>query len=106
VVDYACSVNLTAFPSDFASFDPPSTTSRVGGWGVDVLGNGKVEIAITLVYGQIYIEVFTHCVPLTCWRALHNVLAASSVSTGGSPTGVVNFFVPTDSDVCLLLVPT
>jgi hypothetical protein len=49
VVDSAFSINLTAFRSDFVSFDPPSGTSRVGGVGVDVLGSGNVEINIPLV---------------------------------------------------------
>jgi hypothetical protein len=53
VVDYACSINLTAFRSDFVSFDLPSGISRVGGEGVDVRGSGNVEIAIPLVYGRI-----------------------------------------------------
>jgi hypothetical protein len=52
VIDSACSINLTAFRSDFVSFDPPSGTSRVGGVGVDVLRSGNVEISIPLVSGQ------------------------------------------------------
>jgi hypothetical protein len=36
VVDSACSINLTAFRSDFVTFTPPSAPSRVGGAGVDV----------------------------------------------------------------------
>jgi hypothetical protein len=47
----ASPINLTAFRSDFMSFDPPSDTSRVGGVGVDVRGSGKVAIFIPLVSG-------------------------------------------------------
>jgi hypothetical protein len=44
VVDSACSINLTAFQSDFVRFTPPSAPSRVGGVGVDVKGSGSVRI--------------------------------------------------------------
>jgi hypothetical protein len=40
VVDSACSINLTAFQSDFITFAPPSAPSRVCEVGVDVKGNG------------------------------------------------------------------
>jgi hypothetical protein len=53
VVNSACSIRLTAFRSDFVSFDPPSGTSHVGGVGVDVRGRGKIAIAIPFIYGQI-----------------------------------------------------
>jgi hypothetical protein len=77
VVDFACSIYLTAFRSDFVSFDPPSGPCSVGGVGVDVLGSGNVEIAIPLVYGRIGVARFTRCIPMTYRRALHNALAAS-----------------------------
>jgi hypothetical protein len=42
-VDTACSINLkTAFRHDFVAFDPPSTSSRVGGVGVDVKDSGTI----------------------------------------------------------------
>jgi hypothetical protein len=44
VTDSAYSINLTAFRSDFVTFDPPSVTSRVGGVGVDVTGIGTFQI--------------------------------------------------------------
>jgi hypothetical protein len=53
VDDSACSINLTAFRSDFATFAPPSTPSRVGGVGVDVnKGIGSLQISIRVAYGQ------------------------------------------------------
>jgi hypothetical protein len=52
VVDSACSINLTGFRSDFVTFDPPSTPSRVGGVGVDVNGSGTVRISILLASSQ------------------------------------------------------
>jgi hypothetical protein len=48
VVDSACSINLAAFRSDFSTFTPPSTRSRVGGVGVDVKGSGSVRMSIRL----------------------------------------------------------
>jgi hypothetical protein len=46
VVDSACSINLTAFRSDFVTSTPPSAPSRVGGVGVDVKGSGTLRISI------------------------------------------------------------
>jgi hypothetical protein len=46
VVDSACSINLTAFKSDFVRLTPPSTPSRVGGVGVDVKGSGSERISV------------------------------------------------------------
>jgi hypothetical protein len=48
IVDSACSINLTAFRSDFSTFTPPSTRSRVGVVGVDVQGSGSVRMSIRL----------------------------------------------------------
>jgi hypothetical protein len=53
VVDSACSINLTASRSEFATFTPPSAPSRVGGLGVDVKGSGSVRISIRLASGKI-----------------------------------------------------
>jgi hypothetical protein len=93
VVDSACSINLTAFRSDFETCDSPYGTSRVGGVGVDVRGSGKVAIAIPLVSGQV-IHRIVHAlyIPLTCLRALHSALPASPVSNGCNPAPAVNFF--------------
>jgi hypothetical protein len=49
VVDSACSINLTAFRSDFVTFDPPFTLSCVGEVGVAVKGSGTVPISILLM---------------------------------------------------------
>jgi hypothetical protein len=51
VVNSACSINLTAFKSDFVRFTPPSTPSRIGGVGVDVKGSGSVRISVRLACG-------------------------------------------------------
>jgi hypothetical protein len=52
VVDSACSINFTAFRSNFVSFKPPSGTYRVGSVGVALRGSGNVQITIPLVFGQ------------------------------------------------------
>jgi hypothetical protein len=106
VVDSVCSINLTAFRSDFVSFDPPSDTSRVGGVGVDVLGSGNVEIAIPIVYGQIICRtvhaLYTLDLSARCAQRIGRLL---SVSWMHSRNGY-EFLFPIDSDVGLLLVPT
>jgi hypothetical protein len=51
VVDSACSVNLTAFRSDFSEFNPSSRHNTVGGVGVSVKGSGLVRVPICLVSG-------------------------------------------------------
>jgi hypothetical protein len=53
VIDYARSINLTAFRGDFTTFAPPSAPSRVGGVGVDVKGSGLVRISVRLASGQL-----------------------------------------------------
>jgi hypothetical protein len=52
VVDSGCSINLTAFLSDFATFTPPSAPPRVGGVGVAVKGSSSVRISVRLASGQ------------------------------------------------------
>jgi hypothetical protein len=52
VVDSACSVNLTAFRSDFFEFNPSSRHNTVGGVGVSVKGSGLVRVPICLVSGE------------------------------------------------------
>jgi hypothetical protein len=52
VVYPACSVNLTAFRSEFVYVHPPSRRSTVGEVGVTVQGNRTVRIPISLVSGQ------------------------------------------------------
>jgi hypothetical protein len=53
VVDSACSINLTAFKSDFVRFTYPSAPSRVGGVGVVVKGSGSVRISVRLASGRL-----------------------------------------------------
>jgi hypothetical protein len=72
VFDYACSINLTAFRSDFVTFDPPSTSSRVRGVGVDVKGSGTVRISIPLAFGQTNCRVHALYTPdLSSLRSAH-----------------------------------
>jgi hypothetical protein len=106
VVDSACSINLTAFRSDFVSFDPPSGTIRVGGVGVDVLGSGSVKINIPLVCGQVLRRTAhaLYTLDMAARSAQHNGRLLS-VSRMRSHTGC-EFLFPTDTDVGLLPVPT
>jgi hypothetical protein len=65
VVDSGCSINLTGFRSDFVTFDPPSTPSRVGGVRVDVKGSGTLRISIILASSQTIHRIFMRCTPMT-----------------------------------------
>jgi hypothetical protein len=93
VVDSACSINLTAFRSDFVTFTPPSAPSRVGGVGVDVKGSDLVRLSIWLASGQIihrtiHMRYTYPTFPLALLSASEDYL----VSVGCSHTAVVNSF--------------
>jgi hypothetical protein len=107
VVDCAYSINLTAFRSDFVSFDPPSGTSRVGGVGVDVRGSGNVEIAIPVVSGQIieHCNIHALCTPDLSARFAQRIARLVIVNWMQSHSGCELLF-PSDSDIGMLLVPT
>jgi hypothetical protein len=106
VVDSACSINLTAFRSDFSTFTTPSTRSRVGGVGVDVKGSGSVRMSIRLASGQVIHctihALYTHDLSSRFAQRIGGVL---SVSWLQSHCGC-EFTFPTDSDTGLLVVPT
>jgi hypothetical protein len=106
VVDSACSINLTAFQSDFSTFTPPSTRSRVGGVGVDVKGRGSVRMSIRLASGQI-IHRMIHALytPDLSSRYAQHIGRLLSASWVQSRSGC-EFLFPTDSDIGLLVVPT
>jgi hypothetical protein len=102
VADSACSINSTAFRSDFVTFAPPSAPSRVGGVGVDVMGRGEADFRgfshaqCGFPFGWHLVRPFTahsmRCTPPTCHFAMHSTLAASLVSVGCNRTAVVNSF--------------
>jgi hypothetical protein len=74
VIDYACSINLTAFRSNFVTFDPPSVPSRVGGVGVDVEGSGTDRITIPWVSGQsIHRKVHALYIPYMSSRSTQRI---------------------------------
>jgi hypothetical protein len=106
VVDSACSINLTAFRSDFVSFDPPSDNSHVGGVGVDVLGSGNVEINIQLVSGQVIRRTVhaLYTLDMSARSAQHigHLLSVSWMQSHSA----CEFLFPTSTYVGLLLVPT
>jgi hypothetical protein len=107
VVDSACSVNLTAFWSDFAEFHPSSRRSTVGGVGVTLQGgSGTVRIPICLVSGHtVFRRVHALYTPdLSSWSAQHisRLLSVSWMQKHSS----CEFSFPTNSDSGMLLVTT
>jgi hypothetical protein len=105
VVDSASSINLTAFRSDFVSFDPPSGSSRVGGANVAVKDSGKVEILIPLVFVHIIRRTIhaLYTLDLTS-RSSHHIGRLPSVIWMQTHSGC-EFRFPVDTDVGLLMVP-
>jgi hypothetical protein len=92
VVESACSINLAAYRSDFATFAPPSAPSRVGGVGFDVKGRGSLQI----IFGWHLLRPFTarsmHYTAPIFYLILLSTLAASSLSVGCIRRADVNYF--------------
>jgi hypothetical protein len=106
VVDSVRLINLTAFRSDFVTFEPPSGSSRVSGVGVDVHGRGTVGIAIPLVSGQIVRRTVHALYTLyRSYRSTQRIGRLLSVTWMQSHNGC-DFVFPTDYDLGLLLVLT
>jgi hypothetical protein len=106
VVDSACSINLSAFRGDFATFTPLSAPSRVGGVGVEVKGSGLVRISVRLASGQIiHRTVYALHTPDLSSRSAQRIGRLLSVSWMPSHSGC-EFLFPNVSDACLLVVPT
>jgi hypothetical protein len=81
VVDYVCSVNLTALRSDFSDFHSPSRRSTVSGVGVTMQGSGDVRIPICLVSGQpVFRRVHALYTPDLSSRSAQNISRLLSVS--------------------------
>jgi hypothetical protein len=106
VIDSACSINLTTIRSDFVTFDPPSTPSRVGGVGVDGKGSGTIRISIMLVHGQSIHSTFHALYNLdTSSRSAQRIGRLRNVSWMQTHSSF-EFIFPTASDTRLLVVPT
>jgi hypothetical protein len=106
VVDYACSINLTAFKSDFVRFTPPSALSHVGGVGFDVKGSGSVRISVRLASGRlIHRTIHALYTPYLSSRYAQRIGRLLSVSWMQTHSGR-EFIFPSDSDTSLLVVPT
>jgi hypothetical protein len=104
VVDSACSVNLTAFRSDFSEFHPSSRRSIVGGVGVTVQGSGTVRIPICLVSGQtVFRRVHALYTPYLSSRSAQHISRVLSVSWMQKHSGC-EFSFPTNTDYGMLLV--
>jgi hypothetical protein len=105
VIDSACSINLTAFRSDFVTFDPPCAPSRVGGVGVHVKGSGTARISILLAFGQ-SINRIVHALYTrdTSYGSAHRVGRLLGVSWMQTQSGCEVVF-PIDYGSGLLLVP-
>jgi hypothetical protein len=106
VVDSACSVNLTAFRSDFYEFNPSSRHSTVGGVGVSVKGIGFVRVPICLVSGQTDVRhvraLNTHGLSS---RSAQKISRLQSVSWMPKHSGCELSF-PTNSDNGMMLITT
>jgi hypothetical protein len=106
VVDSACSINFTAFRSDFVKFAPPSAPSRAGGVGVDIKGSGSVWISIRLACGRaIHRTIHAMYTPDLSSRSAQRTDRLLSVSWMKSHNGC-EFLFPTDFHTGLLMVPT
>jgi hypothetical protein len=105
-VDSLYSINLTAFRHDFVTFDPPSTSFRVGGVGVDVKGSGSVRLSVLLDSGQIiHRTVHALYTPDLPSRHAQHIGRLLIVSWMQSHSGCEIIF-PTDADTGLIVVPT
>jgi hypothetical protein len=106
VVDSACSINLISFRSDFVSLDPPSSSSRVGDVGVDVMESGKVQIAIPLVPSEAVNHTihasYTHDPSSRPAQRIGRLLSVGWMQLHSG----CEFIPPLDSEVGMLLVPT
>jgi hypothetical protein len=106
VVDSACSVNLTAFRSDFSEFHPSSRRSTVGGVGVTVQGSGTVRISICLVSGRtVFRRVHAFYTPDLSSGSAQHISRLLSVSWMQKHSGC-EFSFPTNTNSGMLLVTT
>jgi hypothetical protein len=81
VVDSACSINLTAFKSDFVRFTPPSAPSRVGRVGIDAKGSGYVRISVRLAPGRLihpnFHALYTHALSSRSTKRIARLFSVS-----------------------------
>jgi hypothetical protein len=81
VVEYACSINLTAHRTDFLSFSPSKHMSTVGGVGVVIHGRGTVRPRIPLHDGRsISRDIFVLYTPDLISRSSQGISCLLSVS--------------------------
>jgi hypothetical protein len=106
VVDSACSVNLTAFRSDFSECHSSSSRSTVCGVGVTKQGSGIARIPICVVSGQtVFRCVHALYTPDLSSRSAQHVNRLLSVIWMQKHFGC-EFSFPTNSDSGMLLVTT
>jgi hypothetical protein len=106
VINSACSKNLTAFRSDFGTFDPPSITSRVGGVRLDLKSSGTVRIIILLVSGMSFRRiVHALCTLDLSSRSAQRIGRLRNVNWMQTHAGC-KFVFPTDCGTGPLTVPT
>ena len=77
VANSACSINLTAFRSDYVTFDPPSVSSRVGGVSGTIhalISKGYTEMPSPGLIGDIS-HIYTPVLPEQRAPAVYPLLA-------------------------------
>jgi hypothetical protein len=106
VVEFTCSVNLTAFQYDYSEFHPSSRRSIVGGVGVIVQGSGTARIPICLVSGLTVFRrvhaLYTHDPSSRSTQKIGRLLSVSLIQKHSG----CGFSSPIDSDSGMLLATT
>jgi hypothetical protein len=95
VVDSACSINLTAFKSDFVRFTPPPLPRALEGLALTSRAVAPSGFQSCLPLASLFTALSMRCTPLTCPLALLSASSDCSVSAHRCrPTEVVNSYSP------------
>jgi hypothetical protein len=94
VVDSACSINLTAFKSDFVRFTPPPLPRALEGLVLTPKAVAPSGFQSGLPMAGLFTALSMRCTPLTCPLALLSASADYLVPAGCRPTAAVNSSSP------------